>query len=115
MTTDDTWWSGFCHSQRWCRDNSLVRTITGYQRLTALPPAPAPIQYLIDVTIEYLLPTQGDKIRSLPTVGDLLLEGELVQTFLAEFLSSAKLLGLVLSILKATRVRRGARALRRQE
>ena len=54
------------------------------------------------------------KLRVLPTVGDILLEGELMQTFLAEFLSSAKLMILVLSILKADRVRRGARALRRE-
>ena len=37
----------------------------------------------------------------------------MLHTFVAEFLSSAKLLGLVLSILKADRVRRGARDLRR--
>lgn len=110
---DETWWSGFCNTHQWCRENPIVRTVTGYQRLVALEPQWWPIQAVIDHTIEYLLPDQGAKLRALPTVGDILLEGELMQTFLSEFLSSAKLLGLVLSILKSHRVRRGARALRR--
>ena len=58
-TGEDAWWSNFCNRQHWCRENNLVRTVTGYQRLVALSPAPAPIQYVIDRTIEYMLPDQG--------------------------------------------------------
>ena len=110
----DSPWSSWCNHHEWCRDNNVVRAVVGYQRLAALPAAPAPIQFLIDKSVEYFLPTQGKKIRALPTVGDFLLEGALMQAFIAEFLFSAKVVGLVLSILKAHRVRRAAEELRRE-
>ena len=95
------------------RSNQLVRTLDGWRRLNELEPQPAPIQYLIDRTIETYWPSLDKKISILPTVGDLLLEGELMQAFIANFLSSFKVIGLVLSAIKAARVRRGAAALRR--
>ena len=101
-------------ARRAWRDNHLVRTVDGWRRLKELAPQIAPIQYLIDRTIENMWPTLDKKIQILPTIGDLLLEGELLQAFTANFLSSAKVLGLVLSAIKAARVRRGARALRRE-
>jgi hypothetical protein len=104
----------------WCKDvhravraMPVVSHIDGFKRLKALKPMPAPIQYCIDATIKWLLPTKGDEIRALPTVRDILFEGELLQAFLAHFARSIKVLGLLLSTFKATRVRRGARALRR--
>ena len=65
-----TWWSGICYHHHWCRENPIVKSVAGYQRLSSLPPAPAPIQYLIDRWIEYMLPTQAKKIRALPKIGD---------------------------------------------
>jgi len=91
-----------------------VRTVDGYARLTRLPPASAPIQHLIDRAVDRFLPTNQKKLAVLPTVADFLRESELAQAFIGAYLSSAKVLGLVLSILKADRVRRGARALRRE-
>ena len=112
--TAPVWLINVCRDTRraW-RDNNIIRTVHGWKRLNSLPQAPRPIQAVIDYTIEWMLPTQSEKIAALPTIGDVLLEGEVWQAFVLNFLTSAKVIGLVMSAYKAARVRRGALALRR--
>lgn len=104
-------WDGV---QRAWRDTPLMRAVVGYQRLTELPPAPWPIQWLLD---EKLLPAyfgEGlqalvSRIEVLPAVGDLILNAMLMQAFFASFVRSAKALILLASAAKALRVRRRLR------
>ena len=104
-------WDGV---QRAWRDTPLVRAVVGYQRLNELPPAPWPIQRLLD---EQLLPAYfGEglqalifQIEVLPAIGDLILETMLLQAFVGSFVRSAKALILLASAAKALRVRRRLR------
>jgi len=103
--------------RRKLRENKAWRTVIGYRRLTALPPAPAPLQFLIDRALVPLIvgeETLANQLRVLPAVGDAILEAELLQAFAASFLASAKMWVLFASALKAARVRRRLRSLRRQ-
>ena len=105
------WWDGV---QRAWRDTPLMRAVVGYQRLSDLPPAPWPIQWLLD---EKLLPAYfGEGIQALifrievlPAVGDVILETMLMQAFVGSFVRSAKALILLASAAKAIRVRRRLR------
>ena len=104
-------WDGV---QRAWRDTPLMRAVVGYQRLNELPPAPWPIQWLLD---EKLLPAYfGEglqalifRIEVLPAVGDVILETMLMQAFVGSFVRSAKALILLASAAKAIRVRRRLR------
>jgi len=95
-----------------------VKSLVGYKRLKALKPMPWPIQDVIDrVLIPSWLGT-GDEavrnlIRNLPFIGDALLEGDLLQAAFANALSSVKMLVLLASVIKAARMRRRLRAVRR--
>lgn len=65
--------------RRWLRTHRWFRTIVGWRRLSALPPASYPLQWAID---NLVAPSwfgvgkeaTGNFIRALPTIGDALLE-----------------------------------------
>ena len=94
-----------------------VRTVAAYRRVKQLPPPPGPwAQWLLE---EWLLkpligPGLKNAVHALPTIGAVLAEAELLEAFLRNFLSSAKMLVLLASAAKAARVRRRLRAVRRQ-
>ena len=74
----------------WLRGNRFTKTLVGYRRLKALPPAPWPIQSLIDhCLIPAWLGTGDEAMRNLfvnlPFIGDAIEEGDLLQ---AAFLSA---------------------------
>ncbi|KAL1523304.1 hypothetical protein AB1Y20_018250 [Prymnesium parvum] len=99
------------------RNSVPIKTVTGYQRLKALPPAPWPFQDFIDhVILPAWLgadPTIQILISKLPFVDDALTEGDMLQTAAINFLASAKMFVLAASAVKAARV--GARRKRLRE
>mmetsp|Transcript_45167 Transcript_45167/g.118536 ORF Transcript_45167/g.118536 Transcript_45167/m.118536 type:complete len:549 (-) Transcript_45167:96-1742(-) len=105
------WWG---HVQRKAREHTWMRIILGYQRLSALPPPPWPLDVLLD---DALLPAYfGSGLEAvkrrlgvLPAIGDLILETVLLHAFLASFFRSAKAVILLASAAKAVRVRRRLR------
>lgn len=104
---------------RWLRERRWWRTVVGWQRLTALPPAPYPVQWTLDtIVVPAWLGTGHEAtkklIRLLPSIGDAILEAEMLQAFVASFFASAKMLVLVASMVKAARVRRRLDVMRRQ-
>eukprot|EP00316_Scyphosphaera_apsteinii_P023953 CAMPEP_0119330366 /NCGR_PEP_ID=MMETSP1333-20130426/78091_1 /TAXON_ID=418940 /ORGANISM="Scyphosphaera apsteinii, Strain RCC1455" /LENGTH=339 /DNA_ID=CAMNT_0007339745 /DNA_START=519 /DNA_END=1539 /DNA_ORIENTATION=+ len=104
------------HIERWLRRNELWRTFVGFKRLKSLPPASAPLQWIIDHLIVPRLNAtyEGRLVKALPMVGDALHEGELIQAFGLNFLASAKTLVLIGSAFKAFRVRQRLREKRLQ-
>ena len=80
--------------QRWLRGQTWWRAITGYRRLAALPPAPYPLQFALDRVVIPAWLGEGREatrrlIRALPSIGDAILEGAMLQAFLASFFASA--------------------------
>ena len=78
-----------------------------------------PLQLFIDYVLSPTLIGQGKDalpnfVRLLPAINDWLREGETLQAFGYSFLHSAKMLTLLASLIKAGRVRRRLRALRRR-
>jgi len=78
-----------------------------------------PLQLFIDYVLSPTLIGNGKDalpnfVRLLPAINDWLREGETLQAFGYSFLHSAKMLTLLASLIKAGRVRRRLRALRRR-
>ena len=70
--------------ERWWHRLPAVRTLVGWQRLKALPPAPFPIQYILDYHVFPAWLGTGNKglrnlIIHLPNIGDWILEAEMLQ------------------------------------